>query len=557
MPPIDRPGIPTHDRDDSTDIRRLVLSTDQNLTPQQVQEDISVNLNTVSQYLQTRIDDYKNAREQSLLGRQRNSKNFRIVSDVGLQDAFRSAGNFDLGASPGSRWIPARLIDTTRREPNGQPVRFVQGVTNFEVRAVVLHSFGGALDKGILSNNRTASEITSEPDTNFNPRRFFNGVETLSSDRSASAVHNIISRRGDLVNSVSWDDKARHGGGDSPGHPAVTRSKGFDLNAMSLGIELEEHYVRFTANPRFSQLNFTSIDGIRNKAPYTEQQLVVIAFLLKKLQNYTNNVFEIKHLGWALWADLMDPGAPGRGTFPWADNLLAGNTGLMQHWYNNFGHSDPRGQFDVPPNFTIADASDISRLKQTYADDGWSVSTRFANLKKENIDYFYTARPRAGAGINTATPFAPNTDISGWSRLARYVSRIRDFNLATEVFDRNLAQLPIQVLNITRVTQGPGALRAAQVAGVGRTESVNRVSAMQTQARTNYYGQGEQNASVASNVYAQSANRIVQVTRNVAEAIVVQNGLAFDYSTGNWVASTMQENPNQQPTAVPTTEGAV
>lgn len=425
---------------------------------------------------------YQNRRRQL---RQRD-KDLRIISPSGSDLLYSPAlGLINRGNNvPIFRYFPPKTNDGIRKFDAG-------------IKYVVMHSFGRGFDQNI-TNKLKSRTVAIDPATGHNPRRFALGLQTLlePSEKNRNAIHHLVSLRGDLVNSVSWDNRCIHGeGGGITG-----------INDASIGIEHEEWMLRQTTEMR--------IRSIEDHGPYSEQQYAIDAFILKKLEAYTGNTFT-NYIG-GTREELKA-------------NLASGATGCFNH-QNSSTHDDPGAEFFLPPGFLLG-ITEVSSIP-TLADRAGAWERRF--------QLWYSDLPRG-------------TKISAYDRIFDKVRRLRSFDLQTEVFDLALAQTRVNI-TAPEIT-GSYTVAAAQKATRDKLEAVNRAERMQSTTRKDAYEQARKDNTAVATAWARNAGKLAQITQKSPRTPIVQDAVAFDYRIGQWVNVATQAQPTTAQMASELTAG--
>jgi hypothetical protein len=421
-------------------------------------------LAAVSRFFEENQSGYENiTRQQRTSGVSQ-----RLISNTGLDLLFKP----DFG-----------LVERGR----GAPVfRYFSPKTNNGIRKfkdtiyfVVMHSFGRGYDYTITQRNNSRT-VPIDPETGHSPARFALGIRTLTgpSARDGVSIHHLVSLRGDLVNSVSWDNRCVHGeGGGING-----------VNDYSIGIEHEEWYIRLLNNGR-------SPREIEDHGPYTDAQYAIDAFIIKKLEAYTGLSYT-NYLGHG--PEL-------------AANIRAKVPGCFNH-ASTSRHADPGAEFFLPPGFTIG--MDFSQAPMARDRPGaW----------ERRMAIWYRDLPRG-------------TKISAYDRIFDKVARLRSFDLQTEVFDPSINNGRIQIA-VPEVT-GTTTVAAAQRATQDRLSSIDRAQAMQSQTRANMYQAAKRTNNAVSETWARQTAALTRISSAAAALPVIENALGFDKTTGQWVNAT-------------------
>lgn len=413
----------------------------------------------ISRYFETNDLSLANARTA---GRFRRA-NFRLISDVGFSEVIRQQSGvpFFFNVTPKSGAF------RPRRRGEEIPIQFT------------IHSYGSDWDKHRLRNTPTALSVASDA-TGYNPIRFLNGVRDMVKPISEGgrnvAVHHLISRRGDLCNMVPWDFIATHAAG------FATR--------RSLGIELEMSLLRDTSfSARALQLDSTVA-----ALPYTEEQLLVLAFLTKKLIAAAPDIDLLRFLGVDQAAKrLVRQQTPGFFT---------------HHTVATRSKVDAYLEFEFPQDYLKGDP-----LPNTAT---FNARTRLWNRR---IERFHGDKPNG-------------TPLSAWDNLFAKVSRIRSFNLATEVFNTGVGSdiigAPVPSPSGTGPTAAATAAARTRVAGISRSESMSGA------ARADLYQRARGVTTTTARVWSDSQTRTEEIANRAPRITSVTAGVAFNYTTGLW-----------------------
>lgn len=431
-------------------------------------------------FFETNSEVYSNFRRAN----RQSPSDLRIISPAGFHELS------ELGLIPKSDAIPSMTYVPPKDGGLSRPRARDPARSAANVFQVCLHSFGGAVDIGTLGTG-AARSIPVDPATGYSPVRLLNGLGEFIKGSRGVGIHHLISRRGDIFNSSSWDDVANHAGGP------LAQSSGARPNLNSIGIELEEWFIRHDGPG--SRINLVS-----DRVPYTEEQLTAIAFIVKKLNTWTNNGVALRWLG------------PGNET---VQALLAKTPGFFNHSAMNPNHGDPEGEWELPEGYQIGDPFPArwEERRRTY---------------QKRINFYYGN-------------YAPGTVISHWDRLFEKVNRIRTFNATTEIFDTSLAAAPslVEVPSIT--SNATGGVAVAQTAVRDRVSSMQRSQLMTNVNRAEFYlaAQNQNNAVAAA--FAEHARALLAVTTPTRTPPIITDAVAFDFSTGKWVtASTTINTPS-------------
>lgn len=469
--------------------RAAIKLRDTALSPEAVEASLARGLAGVKRFISENEQGYANFRKQT----RGSSNNLRVISDVGFRE-LTSVGLKQRGSGVPTFSYKPPPVDAVLKRPGDAPMH------------CFLHSFGGGWDKQRLKQTKSAKSVAVDPDTGFNPLRFFRGVSTLlkPGDKKKVSIHHIVSRRGDLVNSVSWDEVGYHAGGPK------ARQLGINTNISSIGIEMEEWFVRETPGK--------NVHGIIDRAPYTEEQIAVIAFILKKLTIWNGTPEMLRWLGPATQGlKRLGAGDPGCLNHR-ASAVSPGEPAIVEGDKERTGHFDPGAQWFFPQGFRKGDPIPDHLRHRRGAYERW-------------INRWYEDVPNG-------------TVISGWDRLFSKVNRIRSFDLQKEVFDQTRLDGRIKV--VTPTVTGAGGVAAAQMKSRDRLAGVDRAERMQNTPRSGFYSRAQQTNSATAAVWAEHNSRLTDAANKTMRLPVIVNAVGFDFSTGKWVNKTTEIVPKAE-----------
>lgn len=361
-----------------------------------------------------------------------------------------------------------------------------------------MHSFGLTWSRARMRGTPEAVQPATDR-FGYNPYRFLNGIRDMVIPRSQGGrnvgVHHFVSRRGDICNMAPWDNQATHAAGYA--------------QRRSIALELETHLIRDTTLPRARQLNFTTA-----VPPYTQEQLLSTAFIVKKMLTWTPDDRILQYLGVEESARrLIRAGAPGMFT---------------HHTVATRSKVDAFCEFEFPEGYRKGDPYPTH--------PSFSTTPR---LWDRRIERFHADKPRG----------AP---LSAWEDLFGKVRRMRSFNLGTEVFD---SAVGTQVLDIQPPTvSGSGPAAAAGSAARIRTVGTIRSQNMANTSRAGLYQAARGVSTTTARVWDEGRARTEQVTRQVVRIPVITGSLCFNYVTGLWENSTTVNQPVTSPSATPVAE---
>ena len=220
----------------------------------------------------------------------------------------------------------------------------------------MLHAFGSTWDMDQLGYERQKGKqvlvrngsLMRAPGDKYghNPTRFFSGVKSLCGGGSRpTAIHFIISRRGDVVASCDLNDEANHGKGDA----ILLHERG--NNYITIGIELELALVRLKKGA------WPVIDI------FPDLQLQSLAIILRKIESYRS----IKRVVMSKDAGSLESQMQSTGYLQHRDVSTAGK------------RSDAGGQFNLLPGTT----GTVAGVKNVAS--GWD--TLFGFMSKISSDF--------------------------------------------------------------------------------------------------------------------------------------------------------------------------
>lgn len=420
---------------------------------------------------------YQNIREQN----KQDTTDLRIISNFGYQEVRRQEKVS--GSEFLFKWLPPRANITI--------TPFTEGI-----KFITMHSFGSNYDKSrmrgkavnfVPGSDVSLSSLTDEEikagkyrrvsGTGYNPSRFAAGVRELTSPEVTAdkSVHHLVSLRGDIVNSVSWDNRCIHSSDNA-----------------SIGIEHEEFYVNNKADGKGPLY-------IIDHAPYSLETFVADAFIIKKLQFYTQQTFT-RYLG---------SGSELR------NNLLSSTTGCFNHHAIRTEHNDPSAQYYFPPDYQLR-KTPLSSINILRPEDH-SLWNRWLNRW-----------------------FPPDTHpdgtrISAYAKIFEIVGRMRAFSL-DQIFDSTLRNTAIAIA-IPRVTATHHISPLARAA-LDRAEGFNRADQMQNISRPAHFENAANSSQDSADIWAAQLVTMAQINEAIASAPVIENALRLDSNTGVWFRTT-------------------
>lgn len=429
----------------------------------------------ITEILDGNAEAYANRRAAVRL----NPTNLRVISSIGRGD-LNAYGLRERGeGQPIFEWYAPRANDGIR--PFREGIFFI-----------VNHSYGRGLDRNALRNGQRTMAI--DPQTGHNPRRFFVGIRELlnpaaeprpgRTEAARCSIHHFVSLRGDLVNSVSWDNRCLHGEGSNGQYP------GLGVNDRSIGIEHEEWYAAPAGARRFRE--------IEDHGPYNDAVYATDAFILKKLEIYTGKNFK----------NFLGVGDACR------QKIYAREVGCFNH-KDTSGHADPGGEYFLPPEYELRVTNFRSMPETADRAGAWERRTRI----------WYESIPTG-------------TRISAYARIFEIAGRLRNYNLQTEIFD------PSRTTGvITRPAPGVSGsytAAAAERAATGSISAADRAARMTTTSRVALYDSAGTTSAAISTALARNTARLANITERAVTMPVIQNALGFDFAKGLWVNQTTE-----------------
>lgn len=478
------------------------------LDEETTQQDFNAAMSRAQRWYDDNIESYKNRRRQV---RQKES-NLHIISRKGYNELLRAEmlppwekRQVRLGKIEGlenNRGVPIFRFFPARGQEGVRPRR--GGPNN--IYFVVMHSFGRGWDFGKAAKFKTQSAALEE-NNGHNPARFLNGMKQLLKPGTAknTGVHHILSLRGDLVNSVSWDNTAIHAGKRTTNY--------------SIGIEHEEFMVLrgevttkrasriFSALKGKGSFRAADLSGIVDHGPFSEEQFSIDAFILKKLEAFTGRSFQ-RFLGH-------------RGEVE--ANIKNRVAGCLNH--NSIsGHSDPGAQFFLQPDFEIG-VSDISTHPSTRdRPRAWELY----------FERWWSHVPKG-------------SKISAYARIFEKMERMRSFDLQTEVFDPSLGKGPIDIDSPD--IKGNHTVAAAEGAAKNKIDGLDRSQRMQQQTRSGLYDASQRASAASSDAWAKGNTKLARIQKKALKVPVIVHALGFNYETGKWENKTTENEISEREAA--------
>jgi hypothetical protein len=362
------------------------------------------------------------------------------------------------------------------------------------IKFVVMHSFGRTYDFDRMRKTKMRSPskddstfVPSNPATAYHAERFALGLQTYMSPEALaqSGMHHLVSLRGDLVNSASWDAGCTHvfNPASNPGRSVA------GVNQRSIGINHEEWY--------YDVLGTGKIREVEDHGPYSEQQYVLDAFIIKKLEIHTGEKFT-RYLGHG--NDLRS-------------NIASNTTGCFAN-ASVSSNLDPGAEFFLPPDFQlgVTSVASVPLIKDLYGSDtkAWDrrLATWYKNASKGEF-------------------------ISAYARIFAKVERLRAFDPNLEVFDPTLTVLALDV-KVPAIT-GQGPLAIAQQLTQNKLLAVNRAQQAQALPRNGINAAARGTSSASASAWAKNTAGLSHITQSTSsEPAVIVNALYLDSNTGEW-----------------------
>ena len=173
-------------------------------------------------------------------------------------------------------------------------------------------------------------------------------------------------------------------------------------------------------------------------------------------------------------------------------------------------HADPGGEFFLPPEYELR-VTNFRDLPETQNNAG-------AWIRRMQIWF---------SGVPTGT------QISAYARIFNIANRLRNYNLQTEVF--NPATNGGLIVSPPPGVTGSYASAAAQQAATNTLTGVSRATQLSATTRVEHYSAAATSAAAVNESLARQASRLANVAERATTTTVINNALAFDYSTGQWI----------------------
>lgn len=356
-------------------------------------------------------------------------------------------------------------------------------------RFVFVHSFGYTWDIPYMAKNKSA--LNPPGDTyGHHPKRWMAALRQLVLPKEFDpkkgkvdkvSIHFCVSRRGDILVSVDLNDIAYHGGGDpkySIGDAIGGKYHG--NNAYTIGIELEPCLGRKKAF------------GTTFLLDYPDRQLKAFAILIKKFQAVR----------------------------PIANTVISrfSNQSLQEQFRaakTTGGYVQHIDVFPVEPRLDkrTGQMKTTGKVDASGQRDG-SAKAQFSVYSDGSVGY-------------------------GWTQLFDYISKVRTFNLATQVFVDRLDDPDFsQIANLsTMMTKGNTGQRAALGALKNDLEAHRRARDMQGQTRQTVMTNGVSQAAALHARVAEAAATASQVHQKLSSKGVTplsQGNVAYNFEKDQW-----------------------
>ena len=440
------------------------------------------NLEVSNASLQTnfqKIGRYYDRSQMALANARRQPKkgidDLRIISEIG----FRSIPGFETTPStPTFQYSPLPTAEKRAKKD--------------VVANLVMQSFGAEFDLAALNNNATRS-VAVDPATGHSAERFNLGVKSLTGD-SPSSIHHLVSRKGDLVNSVAWDQLAAFISNNTI-KPSI--------QSRSVSVALEARYIRHpTTTAQQYGFNQRTLNNVLHLVPYTEFQYFVCAFILKKLATWLGSTGIVTWLGYANAS---------------IDAFKAQTTGCANYSDLALQADDFRGpfaEFLLPIDYKKGD----TLPSYLSSDPRWA----------QRLDIFFARVPKG-------------TLLSAWGRIFEKMQAIREYRYTDELFDTSLANPTVELFAPT--VTGAAHVGVAERTGANQINQYRRADQMQNTPRSTFFSFGQGVADLAANVVRQVSSQLVSVSDSPVDTPIIDDGLCFNFESGQWEQDTTVNIP--------------
>lgn len=459
-------------------------------------QDFSTELSKLIAYYEGKPAAYSNAQAQKSSA----ITNLRIITIAGAEGLFKPEVLQEALALTNVTLPAGYSCGVNRSGPLTDPVSYyvppLSGAPfpkfNPSIKFVVMHSFGRAYD--YAQTRRTGTKAapaeattfnTTDPATAYNATRFASGLlqYVTPSAPARTGMHHLVSLRGDLVNSASWDSACTH-------VSSVSSKNNLPMvNQKSIGINHEEWYYDNQGNGE--------LRSVEDHGPYSEQQYVLDAFILKKLEAYTGDKYT-NYLGHG--PELKA-------------NVKSDTPGCFAH-ASGSNDLDPGAEFFLPPDFRlgVTQVSSVPLIKAIYGSNTDPWDRRFEIWYKNAAHGEY---------------------ISAYARIFAKVEKLRSFDITTELFDPKLKTLALNV-KVPAIT-GSGPLSVAQSISQNKLLTVIRAQQAQSLTRKDFFDAAQASANTASAAWARNTANLTRITQRTAtQPVTVTNALYLDPNTGEW-----------------------
>lgn len=355
-------------------------------------------------------------------------------------------------------------------------------VENRTVDQCVIHSFGYRIDLAALRTGAKSIQVDDRV-TGYNPYKVYTRLQQVLFQAGQATTH-LITRRGDIISSTPWNR--------APAVNTSAASRGQRINERSISIELESwttaYNIPFRGTPE-AQFRIVGLE------PYTDAQIVALGFLLKKL---------------GLWTGLPVNTPLG---FTWdAVRGSMGNAGGHTFGTVNYSAIDPTspyspgGEWQLPPTWAVGDP-----LPSYLPSAAW----------QQRIATYYTSR---------GTP--AGAQISHYARLANVIAALPTYSFETELFEAR----PSPVYTPAPPPGGENVAAGVAVNNIG--DAFARSERMQAFPRSGLYETAPNMNDAVILATSEMAARLAANRDRTLTVPVVRQGLAFDFSSGQWVLAT-------------------
>jgi len=358
---------------------------------------------------------------------------------------------------------------------------------------VVIHSFGYTIDRMAVAGGSRSIQVDS-PEVGHNPYKLYNRLQQVLSQPRQSTTH-LISRRGDIICATPWNRS-----------PAVNRFRQLPENHVerrSISIELESWHTTYKAPYDANREHDFKVLGLM---PYTSAQMIALAFLLRKLSTWANNVDMTYTLGFTrseVSSKLGEGNAHHAGLVPVF--AITGDMTMLG------------GEWVLPDGWTLGDPL-----------PSWLQPQRALWDRRHDL-YF-----RAG-GVSEGTSLSPYTELKG------LYDSMPVYDMATEVFENRDDAIFAAARN------GDGTASTANASIVDAGEGYARAQSMQSAQRSGMYAASPIAVdAVVTAAYIAHAQRMAAAF-TTPSIPYVRNAIAFDFEQAQWTVATVPSAPPDAP----------